>query len=209
MSVVYNQIANRSLGHREAVLPPVTARRIRWGSGLGSAIVLVAAGVDVQAIATVGYPSDAGAASVVLSALVGMSVVLTLAAVALGVRAAGIGRGATTVAGDEPDIVDDALALAVALVGTLGVGRSPVKRAVDAVESFLDRSPLSPRRHRWMFGVVAAVVIAVAFVLWHALREGPWINASAALIVGTLFGAGVLAVYLGTVGPLRLLRPPR
>jgi len=46
------------------------------------------------------------------------------------------------------------------------------------------------------------------FDVWHALREGPWANLFAPVAFGVLLAAGVLAAYLGTVIPLRLLRPP-
>jgi hypothetical protein len=84
-----------------------------------------------------------------------------------------------------------------------------VERFAAAVERFLDRSSVSPRRHRWLFGAVLALVAAITFDVWHAIREGPWINGGVPLVFGTLIATGVLAVYLGTVIPLRLLRPPR
>jgi hypothetical protein len=76
------------------------------------------------------------------------------------------------------------------------------------VERFLDQSRLSPRRHRLMFGIGLALVAALAFDVWHAIREGPWAGLTPALVFGTLVAVGVLAIYLGTVVPLRLLRPP-
>src|SRR6266852_3881450 len=50
----------RSLRHRAPILPATTARRIRWGSGLAGAIVLVASAADLQAVGTIGFPADAG-----------------------------------------------------------------------------------------------------------------------------------------------------
>jgi hypothetical protein len=198
----------RSLRHRDAVLPDATARRIRWGSGLAAAIVLVAAGVDAEAIAATGFPAAAGIGAAALTGLVAASGLLAILALVLDVRAAAIRPDRTTFSTAEPDIVDDALALATDVAGLVGI-RRPVERLAAAIEAFLDGSPLSPRRHRLAFGVVVALAAAVAFDVWHALREGPWIDATVPLIFGLLIAAGVLAAYLGTVVPLRLLRPPR
>jgi hypothetical protein len=199
----------RSLRHREPVLPTATASRIRWGSGLAAAFVLVAAGTAAQAIATIGFPADAGGIAPLLTGLVWASVLLAAAAIALTVRAASIAGGApvpAAAAASEPDIVDDALGLASEVAARVGV-RGPVDRFAGAIEAFLDGSPLSPRRHRWLFGIVLALGVAVAFDIWHAIREGPWANAVVPVIFGILLAAGVLAAWFGTVIPLRLLRP--
>jgi hypothetical protein len=197
----------RSLRNRDAVLAPGIARRILWGSVLASAIVLVAAGVDVQAILANGFPRDAGGFAALLTALIIGSIATSAAALALGVRAARAGSAPFATPATEPDIVDDTLALAVEVAAHVGL-RRPVESFASGLEGFLERSPVSPRRHRWLFGVVLAVAAAIAFDLWHAIREGPWINVQVAVIFATLMAVGVLAVYLGTVGPLRLLRPP-
>jgi hypothetical protein len=198
----------RSLGHRERALPVVTARRIRWGSGLAAAIVLVAAGVDAVAIVTIGVSPDAAVVGAVLAGLTGGSVVAAAAAITLTIRAASVANGRSVVEDAEPDVLDDLLTIAVDIAAAAGFGR-PAERAARATEAFLDGSSVSPRRHRIAFGLVIAFVTAVMFVLWHAFREGPWINAAVPLVFGTLIGIGVLGVYLGTVFPLRLLRPPR
>lgn len=198
----------RSLGHRERVLPLVTARRIRWGSGLAAAIVLVAAGVDAVAIVTIGLSHEAVLIDAMLVGLSAGSVIASGLAVALTIRASFLADDRSTVEDAEPDVLDDLLTLAVDVAAAAGFGR-PVERAARATEAFLDGSTVSPRRHRLAFGLVVALAAAVGFVLWHAFREGPWINATVPLVFGTLIGVGVLAVYLGTVFPLRLLRPPR
>jgi hypothetical protein len=202
----------RSLSHRAPLLPDETARRIRWGSGLASAIVLAAAATDLQAIATIGYPADAGLAATILSTLAAMAAAASLAAVVLVGRA---WRTATTPAGssehdvgEEPDIVDDLLALGTDIAGRFGL-RRPVERLAAVLERFLDGSAASPRRHRFLFGVLIAVAAAGAFDVWHAIREGPWASLVVPLVFGVLLGTGVLGIYLGTVGPLRILRPPR
>ena len=198
----------RSLSHRERVLPVAIARRIRWGSGLAAGIVLVAAGVDVAAILTIGVPREAELVGAVLAGLSGGAAVAAVAGVVLTIRASSVARDRAVVDEPEPDVVDDLLTLAVEIAIAAGLGR-PVERAARATEAFLDGSALSPRRHRFAFGLLLAVGAALAFVVWHAIREGPWISASVAIVFGSLIAVGVLVAYLGTVGPLRLLRPPR
>jgi len=198
----------RSLSHREPVLAPAIGRRIRWGSALAAAIVLVAAAVDAQAIATIGFPPGAGAAAGILTTLVIVSLALSVVALVLAVRASSVDHAEIGGWTREPDVVDDLLALAVEAAEPVGL-RRPTERLAHAVERFLDRSRLSPRRHRLLFGVALALLAAVAFDTWHAIREGPWANPGVAVLFGTLVAGGVLAVYLGTVVPLRLLRPPR
>jgi hypothetical protein len=197
----------RSIRHRERVLQARTASRIRWGSGLAAGIVLVAAGSAAEAIVSIGFAPDAGTEATILAALVVLSVVLALAAIALTVRAAVIAdRTEVRTDANEPDVVDDLLGLASEAAHAVGDGRR-VDRLASGIERFLDRSALSPRRHRLLFGVILAVAAAVAFDVWHAFREGPWASAGVAALFGILLASGVLAVWLGTVIPLRILRP--
>jgi hypothetical protein len=199
----------RSLRNRGPVLPAATAQRIRWGSGLAAGIVLVASLADAEAIMAAGFTPTAGVSATVLTILVAASTLAAAVAIVLSVRAASAADGPEPAADPtEPDISDDALVLVADVGDRVGL-RRPVDRFAGAVERFLDQSPLSPRRHRWLFGVVLAIGAAVAFDVWHAIREGPWINGEVALLFGTLIAAGVLAIYLATVVPLRLLRPPR
>jgi hypothetical protein len=201
----------RSLRHRGPILPRSTARRIRWGSALAAFIVVVATAADVHAIVMVGWPADAGIVASLLTGLVVGGLALALVAVAVVAMAT---RVASTEAGAnvgteafEPDVVDDLLVLATDIARPLGL-RRPARSAADAIERFLDGSTVSPRRHRALFGLVLAVAAAIAFDAWHAIREGPWASAAVAVIFGVLLASGVLAIYLGTLGPLRLLRPP-
>ena len=198
----------RSLAHREPVLRASTARRIRWGSGLASAIVLIAAAADLQAIVTLGFPGEVGPAQVVLAGLVVLTVVLGAVSILMIGRAGRRAPGAGATGSFEPDTIDDLVAIARDVALRVVIAR-PIARAALAVERFLDASRLSPRRHRIAFGVVLAVASAAAYDVWHAIREGPWANDVAPVVFGTLLGSGVLAIYLGTVGPLRLLRPIR
>jgi hypothetical protein len=199
----------RSLRNRGPILPAATAQRIRWGSGLAAGIVLVASLADAEAIVTVGFIATAGISASVLTILVAASTLTAALAIVLSMRAAAATEGPEPAADPtEPDIIDDALVLVADVGDRIGL-RRPVDRFAGAVERFLDRSSLSPRRHRWLFGVVLAILAAIAFDLWHSIREGPWINGEVALLFGSLVAAGVLAIYLATVVPLRLLRPPR
>jgi hypothetical protein len=201
----------RSLRHRGPILPRSTGRRIRWGSGLAAFIVVVATAADVHAIVTVGWPADAAVTASLLTGLVVGGLVLAVIALALVATAM---RVASTeveenVAAEtfEPDLVDDLLVLITDIARPVGL-RRPARSAADAIERFLDGSTVSPRRHRVLFGVVLALAAAVAFDAWHAIREGPWASGAVAVIFGVLLASGVLAIYLGTLGPLRLLRPP-
>ena len=54
-----------------------------------------------------------------------------------------------------------------------------------------------------------ALAAGSSFSVWHAIREGQPPSLVVPIAFTVLLGSGVLAAYLGTVGPLRLLRPPR
>jgi hypothetical protein len=204
----------RSLTHRGPSLPVAIAGRIRWGSGLAGGIVLVAVAADAQAIVSRGLPADGGRTAGLIVGLVAWSAVASIAAIVLvgrSARQATPSRRPIEAGGNdpaEPDIVDDLLALASAGAERLGLGR-PAARSAAALERFLETSALSPRRHRLLFGVALAAAAAAAFDLWHAIAEGPSPSLVVPLIFGTLVGSGVLGIYLGTLGPLRILRPPR
>jgi len=164
-------------------------------------IVLAAVVTDVVAIATVpvaGSPAIIG----VLVALTG--VVATVAAVLQLVAVRSTVGGVDDPV--EPDVVDDALSLATDISARIGLGR-PVSAVAGWIERFLDGSPLSPRRHRLLFGVLVALAAGAAFDAWHAIAEGPWGAAEALVIFGLLAAGGVFAIYLVTLVPLRLLRP--
>ena len=201
----------RSLAHRGARLPVRIARRIVIGSAIAVAIIGVALVADVAAmLETPGWVAAAGAIGAVIVALVAATTVVAIGAAAVLERAIVAVRSPASVAFDtglEPDVVDDALALAAEVVDWARFAR--LRRAVIAANRFFERSPFSPRRHRALFGLVLAAASAVAFIVWHAFREGPWASPAAALTFGSLPAAGILAIYLATLAPLRLLRPPR
>jgi hypothetical protein len=77
---------------------------------------------------------------------------------------------------------------------------------VTGTADFLDRSALSPRRHRLAVGMLGAVATAVAFDAWHAVVEGPWVPAGA-VVFGLLAGTGAIVIYGLALRPLRLIRP--
>jgi hypothetical protein len=204
----------RSLRNRGHLLADVTAARIRWGVGLALGIVLASVGADLMALATVAIPDPLADQLVTLIVLlVAIAGFAALVATALLVRAGIVARQALNVrtnsltASTEPDIVDDLLALAADVARPIGLS-GPFGRLSGAIDGFLERSSLSPRRHPIGFGVLLSLAAAVGFDIWHAVVEGGWGSPAALLAFGVLAGVGVLGIYLGTVVPLRLLRPP-
>jgi hypothetical protein len=107
----------------------------------------------------------------------------------------------------EPDILDDLLGLARDGASHIPPVRGTADRLTSTVERFLTTSPASPRRHRLAFGVLAAVGAGLAYTEWHAIVEGAWASLLVAVLFATLTAGGVLAVYVATLGPLRLIRP--
>jgi hypothetical protein len=65
---------------------------------------------------------------------------------------------------------------------------------------------VSPRKHRLIFGLLAAALAGLAFDVWHAIVEGPWVSLPVILLFATLAGGGVFVTYLITLVPLRLIR---
>ena len=100
----------------------------------------------------------------------------------------------------EPDLIDEVGAI-VEAVGARGLAAR--------LGGWVDRSPLSPRRHRIAVGVLGALVAGVGAVVWHAFREGAWASPTAAMLFGGLMAIGVIGPYLVFLEPLRLVRPTR
>ena len=187
----------RSLRHRGLQLEPATARRIRAGVAFGLSIILVNVASDVMALLVVPLPEPADGRLSLMIGLVVVAGAVTVAATTLLVRAFRVARPAQRDP-SEPDLLDDLLGLAGEVPG--------VARLTGPVYRFLASSAASPRRHRLIFGLLAAAVAGLAFDAWHTIIEGPFASPFAFGLIGTLAGGGVLAIYLITLGPLRLIR---
>jgi hypothetical protein len=186
----------RSLRHRGPHLEAATAGRIRTGVGIGLLTIGLNVASDALALVVVPAPVSDGRLTLIIGLVVAAGLA-TAAAIAFQVRAV---RIASPVTRDdtEPDVLDDLLGLAAEVPG--------VARVVHPLEGFLASSPASPRRHRLIFGILAALAVAIAFDLWHAIIEGPWASLLVLALFATLVGGGVFVTYAITLVPLRLIR---
>ena len=187
----------RSLRHRGPHLEAATARRIRTGV----AIALLTIGANVASDAIAGLTVPTATPDSRLALIIGLVVAAgaaTVIAAALLVRAMRLPMPASHDV-NEPDVLDDLLGLVAELPGAT--------RVVQPLDRFLADSPVSPRRHRLIFGLLAAALAGLAFDVWHAIIEGPWTSASVLVLFGTLVAGGVFVVYAATLVPLRLIRP--
>ena len=212
LAIVVAATGARSLRHHGQTLEPATAARIRTGVAMAVMTIGVTLVSDLSALVFAPLPDPAAAHDGRLGVIVGLLVVsgvTTAAAIALLVRAAAIARGRTapTEVPTEPDILDDLLGLARDGAALIPPMRGIADRMTSVVERFLASSPASPRRHRLAFGVFAAVAAGLAYAQWHAIVEGAWGSLSVAALFAALTAGGVLAVYIATLGPLRLIRP--
>lgn len=192
----------RSLRHRGPRLEAATARRIRTGVGISLLTIGLNVTTDALALLVVPLPESTATADGRLALLIGLvagSGLVTLLAGVLVLRASRVRSGQVTFGtATEPDLLDDLLGLAGEVPG--------VARLLAPLDRFLATSGASPRRHRFIFGVLAAVVAGLAFDAWHALVEGPWASPVGLVVFASLAGIGVLGGYLLTLGPLRLIR---
>lgn len=187
----------RSLRHRGPRLAATTARRIRTGLAIALATIGVNVASDALSL-VVASPATTDGRHALIIGLVVAAGVATALAIGFLVRAARIAHPAPRDA-DEPDVLDDLLGL---------VGEVPgAARVVRPLDRFLANSPVSPRRHRLVFGFLAALLAGLAFDLWHSIVEGPWASLPVLVLFGALAGGGVLVIYLVTLVPLRLIRP--
>lgn len=187
----------RSLHHRGPRLEPAAARRIRSGVAFALAIILVNVASDAVALLAVRLPEPADGRLALMIGLVVVACLITVIATLLLVRAVRIGPSAPRDAG-EPDLLDDLLGLAGEVPG--------MARVTGRLDRFLANSAASPRRHRLIFGLLAAVVAGLAFDVWRAIIEGPFGSPFALVLIASLAGGGVFVVYLMTLVPLRLIR---
>jgi hypothetical protein len=215
LAIIVGATAVRSIRHRGPRLEPVIAARIRTGVAMALLTTGSTLASDVSALLFAPLPDPAAADDGRLALIVGLIMVsgaTAIVATGLLIRAGTIAARTTTPQGEdaaEPDILDDLLGLARKGAALLRPIRTPVDRLTAFVDRFLATSPASPRRHRLAFGIVAAVAAGLAFDVWHAIVEGPWGSLVALGLFAILTAGGVLAVYLATLGPLRLIRPPR
>ena len=168
---------------------------MRVGLGLTVCLDLVSVAVVATAIALVQAPLEApsGIARLVVPGLAFTAIATLAAWVALG--QAIVARPTPAAASPdepEPDALDDLLTvlpLSGAVRGRIGIW---VQRA---------------RHHRAVTGVGAALVAAIAAVVWHSVREGAWASPAAAFVYGGILVAILLVAYGVLAGPLRVLRP--
>ena len=205
--------AVRSLSHRGPHLDQRVAARIRTGAAMAILTIGLTIVSDLAALVLMPLPDPLARTDGRLALIGGLllaSITTTLVATLLLTRARARANAAADLAapvGGESDIIDDLLELAREGARLVPPVRSIANRLTAVVERFLVGSPVSPRRHRLGFGVVAAVAAGVAYDAWHAIVEGPWGSTFALGLFTVLVSGGVLAVYLATVGPLRLVRP--
>jgi hypothetical protein len=187
----------RAIGHRSGPYDPAVARRIALGAAITIVVVAVAVASDILALVLVGVPRRGAESTIALALLV----LATFDAV---VGLVAIWRGRTSLrhppprVEPEPDLIDEVGAI-VGAVGARGLA--------DRLSTWVERSPLSPRRHRIVIGVLGAALAGIAGVVWHAFREGAWASPAAALLFGGVMAVFVIAPYLLCLEPLRLVRP--
>ena len=187
----------RSLRHRGPHLEAATASRIRTGTAIALATIGVNVASDALALLVVRAPVSEGREALIVG-LVVIAGLTTAMAAALLMRATRIASPAAKDA-NEPDVLDDLLGLVAEVPGA--------SRVVRPLDRFLATSPISPRRHRLIFGLLAAGLAGLAFDVWHAIVEGPWASLPVLILFAALAGGGVLVIYLVTLVPLRLIRP--
>ncbi len=187
----------RSLRHRGPHLEGATAGRIRTGVAIALVTISVNVASDALALLIVAAPAADGRLTLIIGVVVVVGLTTALAVTFL-MRAMRVASPATGGA-NEPDVLDDLLGLVGEVPGAATVVR-PLNR-------FLATSPVSPRRHRLIFGLLAAVLAGLAFDVWHSIVEGPWASLPVLVLFGALAGGGVLVIYLVTLLPLRLIRP--
>lgn len=187
----------RSLRHRGPQLEAATARRIRTGVAITLVTIATNVASDAVALAVVSGLQPADARLALIIGLVVAAGIVTVIASAFLWRAMRLARPAPRDV-NEPDLLDDLLGL---------IGEVPgAARLVRPVDRFLATSAVSPRKHRLIFGLLAAALAGLAFDIWHAIVEGPWVSLPVILLFASLAGGGVFVTYLITLVPLRLIR---
>jgi hypothetical protein len=198
IGVIWAATVFRVVAHARRPFDPAVARRVAIAAVLALAIAFVGFVSDAIAVFVVGVDLNAPGVRVIL-ALLGVGVVASIVAgwVAWTERDALLHPpvGSTP----EPDMLDDL----GALVGSIGAGR-----VASVLASWGERSPVSPRRHRFIVGAIVGAAGGLAGIAWHAISEGPWASPAAAALFGVLVAIGVAGTYLVSLVPLRILRTP-
>jgi hypothetical protein len=199
IAIVGGATVVRAVGHRSGPYDPAVARRIALGAAIATLIVAAAVASDILALVLVGVSRrDAGfSIALALLALAAFDAPLGLVAIW---RARTSLRTTPPRIEPEPDLIDE-VGIIVGAVGARGLAAR--------LTTWVERSPLSPRRHRIVIGVLGALLAAIAGIVWHAVREGAWASPAAALLFGGVMAAFVIAAYLLCLEPLRLVRAPR
>lgn len=188
----------RALGAFVRGEDPNAARPIVLGVSIAVVISAVTLASDTTAVLVVPPPGDLSKAAML--ALLAIPVLVTVAALAAAWQARStLGGPGVAQPRPGPDLLDEVDAL-VGSVGAVGFA--------GWLATWLDTSPVSPRRHRVLVGVVGGLVAGVGASVWHALREGAWASPAAAVLFAGLFAVGVTGAYLLSLEPLRLVRPP-
>jgi hypothetical protein len=199
IAVVGGATAFRAIVHAGRPYDPSVARRVAIGFAIATVIGAVALVSDVVAMIVESVDVAEPGIGVVVGLFAITTATTVVALVCIG-RARPALLHAPAMPDAEPDMLDD-LGSIVISVGA--------PRAADGLAGWVERSALSPRRHRILVGVLGGVAAGVAAVAWHAVREGPWASPAAAALFGALMAVGVAGAYLVFLVPLRLLRPSR
>lgn len=171
-------------------------RRIAIGAAIVTVIASAGVVSDVVALAVAGVPAVDSAVLLTAVLIVATVVACAIAVACIWAARAELLHGPRREA-DEPDLIDDLEVIA----GSLGAAR-----VAASLSRWVDTSPYSPRRHRVLAGVLAALLAGVGAIVWHAFREGAWASPAAAAIFGGLMALGVIGAYLVGLGPLRFIR---
>ena len=197
IAVVGGATIVRALGAFARREDPSAARLIVLGVSIGVVIAAVTLASDTIAVLVVPPPGDLSV--VAMLALLAVPVAATVVAlVAVWETRSGL-RVPATAPQLEPDLLDEV----DAVVDTIGAARF-----AGWLATWLETSPVSPRRHRLLVGVVGGLIAGVGASAWHAIREGAWASPGAAVVFGGLIAAGVTGAYMLGLEPLRLLRSP-
>lgn len=174
-------------------------RRIAIGAAIVTVIAAVGVASDLVAMAVVGVPAVDGAVLLTAVLIVATVVACAIALARVWAARTELPQGPRR-EDDEPDLIDDLEIIA----GSLGASAVSARLA-----RWVDTSAYSPRRHRVLAGVLAALLAGVGAIVWHAFREGAWASPAAAAIFGGLMALGVVGAYLVGLEPLRLIRASR